>query len=88
MTDRADALLSAFATVLRRHRLAAGMTQEELAHKAGVSPRYVSLLETRKYHPTLATVDGIALALGMPLAAFVTAIEAERAAGAASTPGT
>ncbi|AZY92269.1 MULTISPECIES: helix-turn-helix domain-containing protein [Paracoccus] len=86
MTDRADALLSAFAIVLRRHRLAAGMTQEELAHKAGVSPRYVSLLETRKYQPTLATVDGIALALGMPLAAFVAEIETEHAAASVPRP--
>ena len=35
----------AFGALLRRHRLTAGLTQEELAERAGVSARAVSDLE-------------------------------------------
>jgi transcriptional regulator with XRE-family HTH domain len=84
MTDRADTLLAAFAIVLRRRRLTAGMTQEALAQKAGLSPRYISLLETRRYQPTLATVDQLALSLGVPLTELVAEIEAEHAAAGSS----
>jgi transcriptional regulator with XRE-family HTH domain len=34
-----------FAALLKRHRLAAGLTQEALAERAGLSPRAVSDLE-------------------------------------------
>lgn len=44
MPDVDDALLEAFAKILRKQRTAAGLSQEELAHRAGVSMRYVSLL--------------------------------------------
>ena len=36
-----------FADLLKRHRLAAGLSQEELAERAGLSPRGVSDLERR-----------------------------------------
>ena len=38
---------------LRAVRLAAGMTQEELAFKAGVDRSYISLLENDRQSPTL-----------------------------------
>jgi transcriptional regulator with XRE-family HTH domain len=72
-----DALLDAFAKTLRQQRLAVGLSQEELAHRAGVSMRYISLLESRRHQPSLATVRGLCAGLGISMTAFVNAIEAE-----------
>jgi DNA-binding XRE family transcriptional regulator len=48
---------SSFAGLLMRHRLAAGLSQEELARQAGVSPRTVSDLERGEHSkPRTATV--------------------------------
>lgn len=77
MDDAALPLLDAFARMVRKHRLSAGLSQEELAHRAGLSMRYVSLLESRKHQPSLATLNGLATALGMSLTALVSEIEAE-----------
>src|SRR5579884_657921 len=56
-----------FATLLKRHRIAAGLTQEDLAERAGVSVRTVSDLErgftTRPYRDT---VRRLGEALGLP----------------------
>src|SRR5438128_7671192 len=53
-----------FGDLLRRHRLAAGLTQEELAARAQVSPRAISDLE-RGLHlrPWRETVQLLATAL-------------------------
>ncbi|WP_328328011.1 tetratricopeptide repeat protein [Kribbella sp. NBC_00382] len=55
---------SQFAALLRRHRAAAGLTQEELSEGSGVSVQAISTLErgTRRY-PQLSTVDALAEAL-------------------------
>jgi transcriptional regulator with XRE-family HTH domain len=42
-----------FGQELRRIRLKAGLTQEEVAVKAGVSREYVSMLEAEKNSPTI-----------------------------------
>lgn len=55
-------------TVSRNIRLAReklGLSQEELAARAEVTTRYVSMLETRSKNVTLATVERIAAALEM-----------------------
>jgi predicted ATPase/transcriptional regulator with XRE-family HTH domain/TolA-binding protein len=57
---------SPFGALLKRHRLAAGLTQEALAERAGLSPKAVSDLErdpTRS--PRLGTVTLLADALGV-----------------------
>src|SRR5687768_12354292 len=60
----ADAL--AFGTLLRRHRLAAGLTQEALAERAGLSVRGISDLERGlRTAPHFATVERLAIALGL-----------------------
>lgn len=74
-----DPLLTAFANVLRRRRHAAGLSQEELAHRAGKSIRYVSLLESRRHQPSLATLKGLCDGLGVPLGQLAAEIEAELA---------
>ncbi len=82
-----------FATVLRRCRGAAGLTQEELAARANLSARAVSDLErgsNRLPRPT--TVHLLATALGLSAeerAAFIAAARRDPSAGpsAASAPG-
>jgi tetratricopeptide (TPR) repeat protein len=55
---------SQFAALLRRHRLAADLTQEELSLSSGVSVQAISTLErgTRRY-PQLGTLEALAEAL-------------------------
>lgn len=71
-----DALLDAFSRELRRARTEAGISQEELAHRAGKSIRYISLLESRKHQPSLATLKSVCDGLGVSMSVFVAKIEA------------
>ena len=62
--ERTD--LSPFGDLLRRHRLAAGLTQEELAERAGLSRRGISDLErTARSHPYRETAKVLADALSL-----------------------
>ncbi len=55
-----------FADLLKRHRLAAGLSQEELAERAGMSPRTISDLERGVSRaPHRQTVDLLADALNL-----------------------
>jgi tetratricopeptide (TPR) repeat protein/transcriptional regulator with XRE-family HTH domain len=57
----------AFGTQLRRYRIAAGLTQEELAERAGVSQRSISDMERGVPHtPRPDTVTLLATALDLP----------------------
>ena len=49
-----------FATNLRRLRHASGLSQEELAHRAGINRNYVGLLERAANSPTLDTIERLA----------------------------
>ncbi len=51
---------------VRRHRLAASMSQEELANRMGVDRAYISGLETGRRNPTILTLWHASLALGVP----------------------
>ena len=73
--------------LLRRYRTAAGLTQEELAHQAGLSVRALSNLEngrTTRPFPSSVRLLADALALGAPARAqlmeSLTAIRADEAA--------
>ena len=55
-----------FGQLLRRLRLERRLTQEELAEAAGVSPRYVALIEAGARNPTLNVVLELAAALQIP----------------------
>ncbi len=70
-----EELLDAFSQTLRRLRTSAGLSQEELAHRAGKSIRYVSLLESRKHQPSLATLKRICDGLGVSMTDFMAEIE-------------
>ena len=50
---------------IRKARLAAGMTQEELAERSGFSQQYISGLERGKRNPTVVSVFELAQALGV-----------------------
>ena len=55
-------LIEAFAQVLRKARIAKGLTQEALAHAAGVDRTFIGLLETARRQPTLSVICAIARA--------------------------
>lgn len=66
----------AFGAALRRVRLAAGMTQEQLGLESGVQRNFISLIETGQNQPTINTISRLARALGMKASQLVA--EAER----------
>jgi transcriptional regulator with XRE-family HTH domain len=53
---------------LRRYRKAAGLSQEELAHRAGIDRTYISALERRVYAAGIDVVDRLARELGVQAA--------------------
>src|SRR5919201_5949324 len=55
----------AFAALLRRHREAAGLTQEALAERAGLSARAIAYLERGTHTPYRDTVSRLADALAL-----------------------
>lgn len=70
------------ATNLKRHRLAAGLSQEELAHRAGIDRTYVSSLERCVYAASIEVLDQLATALGIEAANLL-----QRGPGAKETGG-
>lgn len=53
----------ALAAALRAHRSTAGLTQEDLATRAGVSVQLVRRLEAATANPTLGTLHAVTTAL-------------------------
>jgi len=49
---------------VRRRRKALGLTLEQLAEKAGLSPHYLSTVETDGRDPSLSTIVAVAKGLG------------------------
>lgn len=60
-----------FACNLRKFRNAKGLSQEALAHEAGVHRTYISSLERSKYSVSLDMMDCLAIALGVAPADFL-----------------
>jgi len=71
---------------LRKARLKAGLSQEELGFRAGVTRNYVSLVELHQHSPTLDTLLNICAALGIPAWPLVRKTEAERQREPSGTP--
>lgn len=67
---------AAFGRALRRLRLAAELTQEQLGLESGVQRNFISLIETGQNQPTITTIFKLATALGMKASELVG--EAER----------
>lgn len=74
-TDETKTLRQVFGKILREKRKERSFSQEELAHRAGLTTRYISLLECDKRQPTISTVYLLAQALGLSMAEFITEIE-------------
>ncbi len=55
-----------FISNLKRIRAKSGLTQNELAEKAGLSSGIIGLIETGQRNPTLTTIEQIANALSIP----------------------
>ncbi len=68
-------LLKAFATVLRRRRREAGLSQEELAFRCDLSMSYISLLETQNRQPTLTALHTIAGQLDISASELLAEVE-------------
>ena len=56
---------AAFGQVLRKHRLAAGLSQEQLGLESGVQRNFISLIETGQNQPTISTIFKLATALNV-----------------------
>ena len=69
---------AAFGQVLRKHRLAAGMSQEQLGLEAGVQRNFISLIETGQNQPTITTIFKLAAAMGIKPSKLI--VETERLA--------
>src|SRR5690348_16089864 len=79
-----------FGTLLKRYRLAAGVTQEELAAQAGLSPRGISDLERgARRSPRRETVQLLAEALHLSAAerSLLEAAARQRGIQEAQAPG-
>ncbi|WP_269714142.1 helix-turn-helix domain-containing protein [Caulobacter sp. NIBR2454] len=63
MTANED--LAALGRAIRHHRKALGISQEELADRAGLHRNYVGLLERGERNPSYTTVCAVARALGI-----------------------
>ena len=57
---------------LKRYRKAAGLSQEELAHRADIDRTYISSLERCVYAAGIDVVDRLARELGMEAADLLT----------------
>jgi transcriptional regulator with XRE-family HTH domain len=71
-------LNEAFANVLRELRTERGISQTELAERAGLGRAYVSGLERGLHSPTLETLCRCAEAFGLPATEFVNRIESRQ----------
>ena len=70
-----------FGAALRRLRLAAGMTQEQLGLEAGVQRNFISLIELGQNQPTIGTILKLARALGLKASELVAEAESAGHAG-------
>ena len=73
-----------FGAVLREARLAADLTQEALAFRAGIDRTYISQLEHDKKSPTLDVLFRLADALGVLASQLIARVEQRRSADSAS----
>ena len=62
-----DAYQTAFGQRIRRLRSERGVTQEEVAHRAGVHVTYLSGIERGVRNPSLRNIRAIAAALDVPM---------------------
>lgn len=76
----------AFAKVIRRLRIQAGLTQEQLGFDADLRRTYISILELGQQQPSLATLFKLASALKISASALIAEVELEMAGTGRVTP--
>jgi transcriptional regulator with XRE-family HTH domain len=64
-------VLVAFGKAIKEARAEAGVSQEELAHLAGIDRSYMSSIERGEQNVGLMSMHSVAEALGLPLAALM-----------------
>ena len=65
----------AFGKALRKHRLAAGLSQEQLGLASEIQRNFISLIETGQNQPTITTIFKLAGALGVKASKLITDTE-------------
>jgi DNA-binding XRE family transcriptional regulator len=68
---RVESLQRQFGAVVRRRRVAAGLTQEGLADAAGLHRTYISLLERGLRMPSILVVKQLARAMSTSMASLM-----------------
>ena len=76
----------ALGKTIRRLRLMAGITQEELGFEAGLERSYVSSVELATKDPSFTTIQKIAAALSVPLSELFRVYEEELRSTAKEIP--
>lgn len=76
--SRDEELITAFADELRSRRAGLRLSQEELAHRAGINRTYVAKLELARNQPTLTVMLRVAEALETPLPELIAGALARR----------
>lgn len=71
--DRDEKLVEAFALELKDRRNKRNLSQEELAHRAGVDRSFIAKLELFKSQPSLASLYHLSKALGCELPELLSA---------------
>lgn len=56
-----------FGYIVRKHRKARFLTQEQMAEKSDLAPKMISLIERFQRNPSLNVADSIAQGLSVPL---------------------
>lgn len=72
--------LQATGREIRRHRQALGLSQEQLAERAGLHRNYVGFLERGERNASLTTLFSIARALGLSVGQLLAEVPADVAA--------
>ncbi|MPZ23444.1 MAG: helix-turn-helix domain-containing protein [Dehalococcoidia bacterium] len=70
-----NGLPRAFGSKLREHRIAAGISQEQLADLAGLHRTYIGGIERGERNPTLTNIARLARALHVDLATLFTGVD-------------
>ena len=68
-------VLTRFGESIRNERLAKGLSQEELAARAGMHRTYVGMVERAEKNITLNNIEKLAKALGVPITALLKSAE-------------
>lgn len=72
-----DKIVTAFGTVVKRHRKALKLTQEEYAHRCGLDRTFVSYVENSHKVPSLISVFQFAKGLNISAAKLIAKVEEE-----------